>query len=129
MPQPKPLEHLLKNDISYGTSRFALDPIPTDSVVKLSSEEIDIAMDNEKKGKDSVIYGVIGLILTFMIFPLGIVANVVGLIKGIRSLNSEINTESGLANAKIGIVINAIGLILQFLVVLFITLIILALVL
>ena len=120
-------ENFASQNVFPKAKRLQELPIPTDTIVKLSEMDREIALENEKKGKDSVIFGVIGLLLTFLIFPLGIVANIIGLIKGLRSLNSEINTESGLSNAKIGVAINVVALVLQFLVVLLITLIILAL--
>jgi TolA-binding protein len=82
-----------------------------DSLKSLSQSAVDEALDAEKKGKLSHIFGIAGLIL--QLIPLigsliGLIFSLIALSAGIQSLKAKYNTPEGLKMARTGVILSSI---------------------
>lgn len=100
-----------------------------DSVVEVSADAMQIALDAEHDGKVSRTLGIIGLVATVIyIFAfVGLIVSIIGLTKGIKSLKADYNTPEGVRMARTGVVTSSIVIGLNVLAILLVALLILAL--
>lgn len=87
-----------------------------DDTIARDEEIVSQALKAEKQGKKGMIFGIIGIALTFMpFFIVGFIFSIIALTKSISSLRSRYNTPKGLRQAKVGVILSSIALALSIL--------------